>query len=250
MPLLKREGKRGKYSPMVIRDRLIALIYRIVALIIGISTLAVQINTNAVNNFWAGFGNYATIVTLFGSIIILSEIIANAIGMKEKRNTIAPGVVPFLFHGALTLLVSLAVAHPFYCYFVGVDYMKADTFVYSLLSFIIFPGVILLDWILFGEKGTVKWSYGMFPLFFPIFYFLFSLMRKLLVSGSTYSTLVFDPNTFLMSAHLPDAFSAGNGWAGVFISILSLFAVIVFIDFALILINNLFAQRYTRESSY
>ncbi len=124
---------------MVIRDRLIALIYRIVALIIGIATLAIQLNTNVPNNFWAGFGNYATIVTLFGSIIILSEIIANAIGMREKRNTIAPGVVPFLFHGALALLVSLAIIHPFYCYFVGVNYMKPDTFVYSLLSFIVFP---------------------------------------------------------------------------------------------------------------
>ena len=103
---------------MVIRDRLIALIYRIVALIVGIGTLAIQLNTNAVNNFWAGFGNYATIVTLFGTVIILSEIIANAIGIREKRNTIAPGVVPFLFHGALALLVSLAIIHPFYCYFV------------------------------------------------------------------------------------------------------------------------------------
>ncbi|MBR4274804.1 MAG: hypothetical protein IKQ34_02205 [Bacilli bacterium] len=235
---------------MVIRDRLIALIYHIVALIIGIATLAIQLNTNVPNNFWAGFGNYATIVTLFSSIIILSEIIANAIGMREKRNTIAPGVVPFLFHGALALSVSLAVIHPFYCYFVGVNYMKPDTFVYSLLSFIVFPAIVLLDWILFGEKGTVKWSYGMFPLFFPIFYFLFSVMRKNLVSGSTYSTLVFDQNTFLMSKHLPDVFSAGNGWAGVFISILSLFAIIVLVDFALILINNLFAKRYVRESNY
>ena len=235
---------------MVIRDRLIALIYRIVILALGVWTLTVQLTTNAVNNFWVGFGNYASIVTLFGCIIILSEIIANAIGMKEKRTTIAPGVVPFLFHGALTLLVSLAVIHPFYCYFVGVNYMKADTLLYSLLSFVFFPLAILLDWILFGEKGTVKWSYGMFPLFVPIFYYLFSLMRKLLVSGSTYSTLVFDPNTFIMSNHLPEAFSAGNGWAGVFISILSIFAVITFVDFALILINNLLARRYVHETGY
>jgi hypothetical protein len=247
---LKREGKRGKYSPMVIRDRLIALIYRIVALIIGIATLAIQLNTNVPNNFWAGFGNYATIVTLFSSIIILSEIIANAIGMREKRNTIAPGVVPFLFHGALALSVSLAVTHPFYCYFVGVDYMKADTLLYSLLSFIIFPLAILLDWILFGEKGTVKWSYGMFPLFVPIFYYLFSLMRKLLVSGSTYSTLVFDSNTFIMHKELPEAFSAGNGWAGVFISIFVIFGIITFVDFTLILINNLLARRYVHETGY
>lgn len=235
---------------MVIRDRLIALIYRIVILALGIWTLVVQLTTNAVNNFWMGFGSYASIVTLFGCIIILSEIIANAIGMKEKRTTIAPGVVPFLFHGALTLLVSLAAIHPFYCYFVGVEYMKMDTLLYSLLSFIFFPLAILLDWILFGEKGTVKWSYSMFPLFWPIFYFLFSLMRKFLISGSTYSTLVFDPNTFIMSNYLPDAFSAGNGWAGVFISIFSIFAIIVFVDFALIFINNLFAKRYVRESSY
>ena len=90
----------------------------------------------------------------------------------------------------------------------------------------------------------------MFPLFVPIFYYLFSLMRKLLVSGSTYSTLVFDPNTFIMSNHLPEAFSAGNGWAGVFISILSIFAVITFVDFALILINNLLARRYVHETGY
>ena len=235
---------------MVIRDRLIALVYRIVIFGLGLWTVVVQFATNAVNNFWGGFGNYATIVTIFALVIILAEIIANAIGMKEKRNTIAPGVVPFLFHGALVLLASLAVTHPFYCYFSMIDYMKADTFLYSFLSFIAFPLAIVLDWILFGEKGTVKWSYGMFPLFIPIFYFLFSLMRKLLVSGSTYSTLVFDPNTFLMSAQLPDAFSAGNGWAGVFISVLSLFAIIVFVDFALIFINNLFAKRYVHESNY
>ena len=235
---------------MVIRDRLIALIYRIVILGLGLWTLAVQLGTNAINNFWAGFGNYATIVTLFGVIIILSEVIANAVGMKEKRNTVAPGVVPFFFHGALVLLASLMVTHPFYCYFAGVDYMKVDTLLYSLLSFIAFPFAIFLDWILFGEKGTVKWSYGMFPLFIPIFFFLFSLMRKLLVSGSTYSTLVFDPNTFIMSSYLPDAFAAGNGWAGVFISILTLFGIIVLVDFAFILINNLLARRYTRESGY
>ena len=235
---------------MVIRDRLIALIYRIVILALGVWTLTVQLTTNAVNNFWVGFGNYASIVTLFGCVIILSEIIANAIGMREKRNTIAPGVVSFLFHGALVLLVSLAAIHPFYCYFVGADYMKADTFLYSLLSFILFPLAILLDWILFGEKGTVKWSYGMFPLFVPIFYYLFSLMRKLLVSGSTYSTLIFDSNTFIMSNYLPEAFSAGNGWAGVFISIFSIFAVITFVDYALILINNLLARRYIHETGY
>ena len=88
----------------------------------------------------------------------------------------------------------------------------------------------------------------MFPLFIPIFYYLFSLMRKLLVSGSTYSTLVFDSNTFIMSNDLPEVFSAGNGWAGVFISIFVIIGIITFVDFTLILINNLLARRYVHET--
>ena len=64
---------------MVIRDRLIALIYRIVILALGVWTLTVQLTNNAVNNFWVGFGNYASMAPLSFLCLLPPSILSTAI---------------------------------------------------------------------------------------------------------------------------------------------------------------------------
>lgn len=231
---------------MVIRNRLAALIYRSIISILGIVSTIVLISTNIENGFWNSFFAYPTIVTLLGTLVIISETIANAVGMKNNLNTLAPGVVPMIFHGGLTLEVSLCVLQIPYLMLFNKNFFEGST-VYILLAFIIFPGAYLLDWLLFGEKGTVRWSYGMFPIFFPVFHYILSLMTHFIMGSETYLNKIFDPETFKSLTHLPEVFVAGDGWAGVLISTLVALVVVVATDFLLILINNLLAGRYSKK---
>lgn len=232
---------------MVIRDRLAALIYRLLALALGIVTLVLSVSTNSTSSIWDGLANYSTLVTFLGVSVLLSEIIANLIGITKNRKTLAPGIIPFIFHAALVLEIGLAFIHPFYCHFMAIAYFDSKILIYVFLTYIIFPLVILLDWLLYGEKGTVRWSYGMFPLFFPIFYYLFSLMWNLILDPGTYSLQIFNPNTFLVSTNLPEFFKNGDGWAGVFISCAVILGVIAALDYLIIFTNNLLAGRYSKR---
>lgn len=235
---------------MVIRDRLLALIYRIFGFGFGMTTLWLNISANATDGFWSGFSSYSTIITLFGTIVFFTEIITNLIGIKKARNTLAPGIFPFIFHATLALEVSLAATHPFYCHFVSAAYFDLIKLPYVLLTYMFFPLVMLLDWILFGEKGTVRWSYGMFPLFIPVFYYLFSLMEYLVMGSTSFSIKTFDPETFLVATNLPETFKGGNGWAGVFLSCVILLGLNVVVDFLIIFINDLFVGKYFRKKGY
>lgn len=233
---------------MVIRNRLAALIYRSLISVLGIIATIIMINLNSSKGFWNSFFAYPTIITLLGTLIVISETIANAIGMKNNVNTLAPGVIPLLFHSGLALEVSLCTLHLLASIVYKTRFFDGSA-VYALLAFVVFPSAYVLDWLLFGEKGTVRWSYGMFPLFFPIFHYLLSFMTHFITGSERYITQIFDPESFIGLSHLPEVFEAADGWVGVLISTLTSLLAIFVIDYLLILLNNLLAGRYSKKIS-
>jgi len=231
---------------MVIRNRLAALIYRSIISILGIIAIIIGISANIENGFWNSFFAYPTIITLLGTLVIISETIANAIGMKNNINTLAPGVVPMIFHAALSLELSLCAIRIFTSALFGTGFFDGSI-INVLLAYIIFPGAYLLDWLLFGEKGTVRWSYGMFPLFIPVFHCILTLMTHYLTGSESYITAILNPELFNGAANLPDVLVAGDGWSGVVITTFIIWLMTLAMDYLLILINNFLAGRYFKQ---
>jgi hypothetical protein len=218
---------------MMIRNRLLSLLYRIAAFGIAVWT-CVLVGAENQSLFFGYFSVQSQLITTiaFGLLIIFNFIDLLRHGIHGVPAGIwMPVSLAFLCYSFVTGTVGNVYA------FFGLSYSLN-----VILVQIVVPILFLVDWILFEEKGTVKWWHAFYWMIFPSFYLAFIFIRPkiwpnteftLLGKTSLYPYDIIDPNA--------------HGWTQVLL--VSLAAVFAFFLVGLVLIffNNLMAGRFRRR---
>ncbi len=230
---------------MVIRNQVASLIYRILLLALGTATLAILGIQDSVISPFNTFRNYTSLLTLCSTILVLIEVIVNAISLKQGIHRMAAGVYPAITFVCLSLELGLMFGHSLYCFFTNASFFGTQMdLAYTLLSIVLFPIAYFFDWLCFGEKGTVKKLHLISVTSLPILYYLFSYLNHL-IRGEAYSyaTAVFDPKTFANNAIL----NGNDGWNGVVTACFSLLTIYVLSATLLLLLSSLLAGKIAHK---
>ncbi|MCH4210344.1 MAG: hypothetical protein LKF75_04250 [Bacilli bacterium] len=231
---------------MVIRKRYWAFVYRLIVLFFGFYAMTVLVKDGALDgNYWASFLTFETEVTLFSLLVVLAEVIANAIGLKMGNEGLAPGVWSPLFLCCLFYVLADTVTYfitapIFYGTFIRDGHVQLFA-----ISRIVYPLLLLFDYILFGEKGTVKWKHALYWMIFPFFYFWIVLATNYLWSHDWFAYPYFNIVNYASSA-IP-GIAANGGWGGVWIFSGILLIGFVILAYAMIFFNFLWAGAYKKR---
>lgn len=220
---------------MVIRNRLLALLYRCAAFAVMVYTLVILLDRN---NVWLSlcyFTNQSNIIltVLFGLLIVFT-----AIDLRHGIKGVPAGAfMPLSMAVLLYILVTGVVYNAVLVPFDGLGYSLP-----LIMAHIAAPILAILDWILFEEKGTVRWWHGFYWLVYPLFYCVFILLRPIiwpnalfLSSGGTSKY----PYFFLNADQI--------GWGMVFVWIGIMIVGFFALGELLILLNNLIAGKYRKR---
>ncbi len=233
---------------MVIRNRIISLIYRIIAAIIGIFTIIFIFYSDSANSFsWNPFRFLGTTITTFSTIVLILEVLINGISFRSSSKRIF-GIYGQMLYVAVGLETALALTQPVFYLFINggnisVPYFSADRIFTQLSLYIIFPFVVFFDWLLFSEKGNWKYHWIIYLLSIPLFYTAFSVLNHYIRTSTTFATAIFDNNTFLNYAILGGL----NGWVGVIIASMTTLAIYIAIGMGFVFLSNLLSGKYHRN---
>jgi hypothetical protein len=233
---------------MAIRNRFLAFFYRLILL--GIAGYAVYLlfSYRALPDEGSrGFYFFDCQTLLVAFAVILSEVIANGIGLGKKTNGIVPGVWSPIFLASLSFLLFESIAYPLVCLATGSSYFVYSNGSYAvmILSKIVVPFLLLLDYLLFGEKGTVKWKHPIFWSLYPLFYFAFILLVQQIFGQQFVIVSFFRASTFTSS----NALLAGNGgWNGVVLSSFAAWSGYIALAYLVVFLNFVFAGAYRKRT--
>lgn len=230
---------------MPIRNRLISLIYRIVVFGVAIYTLVLLFSFSYTETAPAqSLAFFGTEALILASVITGLEIIFNSVDLAKHG---VNGVSAYVWMPITLAMVSFvlgdalcyAVTTPFFGGFgVGSDLLR------SVMSHIVMPILVLVDYLLFDEKGTVKWTHPVYWLFYPVFYFAFAISSHFLFETDYYPYPFLNNTQFLDKG---DFMAANNGWNGVFLTLALLGLIFIAMGFLLVFLNNLLSGKYKRR---
>lgn len=232
---------------MAIKNKYLALIFRVLALGLGIFTCYILFTTDATaDNPARSFIYFSTEVALLGVGVLFAEVVTTIIGIAKGSQGLAPGIYEPLYLATIIYAVGgsllYAVLSPLFSY----NYFPDGKILYTVLGQIAFPGALFLDYLLFGEKGTVKWRHlGYFSLY-PAIYFGYVMVVHYVSEETFFPYPFLDANTFVndVSNH---AFSGNTGWNGVFLSTAIIFIGIIAFAALMIFLNNLYSGKYFKK---
>lgn len=232
---------------MLIRNRLISLIYRCIELGLGVFALiALVIADKTEASPIESFIYFGAQCLLFTVGIVLFEVIINAIDLaKHGMKGIAAYVYMPLTLSVLVFLTVDAVIYNIGAPFLG-GYGEGEGLVSVILNHIIMPIVFLFDYLLFSEKGTVKWRHALYWMIYPLVYF------AIIVSVHYFFNKNFYPYPFLnherfIEASNPEILSGNYGWNGVIVILSSIIVGFLFASFLVIFLNNALAMKYKKR---
>jgi hypothetical protein len=105
---------------------------------------------------------------------------------------------------------------------------------------------MLGDYLLFGEKGTVRWKHPVFWELYPLFYFAFSLLVNWIFQQPWWAVEFFYSGTF----HNSGDFLAGNGgWNGVVFCSMSAWLGYLLLAYIMVFLNNCYAGVYRKRKT-
>ncbi len=232
---------------MLVRNRLISLIYRIIELGLSIFTLAILIVVDKTeSNPIKSFVYYGAQCLLFVAAIVLIEVIANAIDLW--RNGIKG--IPSSANSSLTLAVLSYLLVDAFIYnlsapFLG-GYAEGEALISALCAHIFLPIVFALDYFFFLEKGTVRWSNALYWMIYPISYFIIVLSAHYFWNNNFYPYPFLNHERFVDPSS-PEILSGNLGWNGVLIVLGSIAIGFLFVSFLVVFLNNVFAGKYRRR---
>ncbi len=230
---------------MAIRNRIFAFIYRIILLGFAVAALVFLVLDEEENgNYFESVLYFDTEITLFAAAILTAEIIANGIGLSKGANGLAPGVWSPLSLASVALEATDLFAYPSSVALVGGAYFPSHAVTAIVFAHIVFPLLFISDWILFGEKGTVKWVTVLYWLIYPVLFFLFQLTRHSISGDATITCPIFDTSEFASNASVPSWFAGNGGWNGVVFSSFAMLGLFVSVSYLLLFFNNLMAGKY------
>jgi len=201
---------------MAVRNRFLAFFYRLFLLAIGGYALYLlyKYHTQDVNDWTRPFYYFDFQTLLVAFVVIFAEVIANAIGLPKKTNGVVPGVWSPILLASLSYVLFDIVVYATDVWAKGGHFFLGTSINFMLFSKIIFPALFLGDYLLFGEKGTVKWRHPIFWELYPLFYFAFSLLVNLVWGHGFWAVDFFNSGIFIASKSV---FAGNGGWNGVVI---------------------------------
>jgi hypothetical protein len=231
---------------MAIRNRFLAFFYRLALL--GVSGYALWILFAArkvAEEPTRGFYFFDCQTLLVAFLVILAEVIANGIGLGKKTNGIVPGVWSPVFLASLSFVLYESILYPITCLANGKPFFASVDPSVMLLSKIIVPLAMLGDYLLFGEKGTVKWKHPIFWSLYPLFYFAFFLLFSHIFDIQFEIVKFFVPSNFTNAGGL----LAGNGgWNGVVLSCIGAWLGYFLLAYLMVFLNFVYAGAYRKRT--
>ncbi len=230
---------------MVIHDRISAFIYRVILLAIALTTVVFMFI--AFTPAWPIFFSWNGLSTLAVFFIVLAEVIANAIGLPKRGKIIAPGVYSPIFMAALTMEISNVIAYATSSQIFFGFYFKEGKEIFIILSQIVLPIMFVLDYLFYGEKGTVKWNHALYWVVIPIFYFAYSYAAKMIYQMPSLPFPFTDCATYneMMTTFLANV---APEWAMPFINFSIFLVIYVGLSYLLIFFNNLLGNNYNSKN--
>lgn len=230
---------------MIIRNRLLSLLYRIVVLGFGIASVIMLLICYQTYGTWM-LGRFDILITVYTALLALTEVIINSIDLRKGIKGQPAGVHAPLLLAAVIYEVSDVIIYAVSRNFVSMPYLIEGSEVMTIFVHIILPALLLLDWMLFGEKGTVKWSHSLMILFFPILYSGFMFMVQTISENSSMSLMYVSAIIFQQGTSYPEWMKEANGMAGVAVILGVDFAVFIVVTYLSIFFSNLMAGKYAK----
>ena len=159
---------------MIVRNRLVALLYRIAAF--AVLTVAWYFYWGDFSSFWIAFSCFdvqigLAMIVMFGFVVLF-----NLIDMRHGIRGVA--AYPYLPLALPLMSFSMAAGIVYFAYSLPAGCAPHDFFGYLFHVLLILAP--LLEWILFDEKGTVRFSSGFTLMIIPIYYYVFGYFRTLI----------------------------------------------------------------------
>jgi hypothetical protein len=231
---------------MALRNRFLAFFYRLILLAVGVYATSLLFRFRMVGSeWWRGFYYFDCQTLLVATLVVLAEVIANAIGLGKKTNGIVPGVWSPLFLASLCFTLYDLFAYATISTSTNNGFFATNDLQIMLFSKIIFPVLFFGDYLLFGEKGTVRWKHPIFWSLYPLFYFAFSLLVNKVWSQGFFAVTFFDHTAFTAGGEI---LTGNGGWNGVVICSLVAWLCFFAVSYLLVFLNNVLAGAYRKRT--
>ena len=228
---------------MVIRNRLASLLYRALEVAIAIYTLVATFASPLKDIRPIAY--FSTEADLFVCIIVVLAFIFNLIDLiRHGTKGIAAYVyMPFTF-GSVVYLVGEAVGYwTLYPLVHGVPWADGMALA-SILSHLVLPLVIFLGWLLFDEKGTIRWKHNLYIFVFPLFYVVYSELAHYIFQDNFFPYEIMKPSFY---SGFSSFLSGNGGWNGSFTVMTGVLLAFLLISAGLTLLSNVLAGKYRRN---
>lgn len=227
---------------MVIRNRLASLIYRALEAAIAIYAL-VAVFTSPLKDT-RPFNYFSTEADIYVLVIVFLAFVFNLIDLiRHGQNGLAAYVyMPLTNAGVTYLLVDALGYWILYPTIHGVPWADGMGMA-AIVSHLVLPVVVFLGWLLFDEKGTVKYHHALYFLAFPLFYIIYSEVAHILFQDNFFPYSLMRPSFYSES---PSFLSGNGGWNGVVVTMVLILLAFYLVGLSLIFFSNLLAGKYKR----
>ncbi len=159
---------------MIVRNRVVALVYRIAAFALLMTSF--QFYWVGFPSFWAALSCFdvqigIVMISLFGFVTVF-----NLIDLRHGIRGMA--ACPYMPIGLPLMAFSMIAGIVYFAYSIPTGSAPTGFFPSIFHVFLILAP--LIEWLLFDEKGTVRYSTGFTFMIYPIFYYVFGYFRTLI----------------------------------------------------------------------
>jgi len=227
---------------MVIRNRLASLLYRALEVALAIYTLVATFASPLRDVRPIAY--FSTEADIFVCIIVILAFVFNLIDLiRHGIHGIAAYVYMPLTFAGVVYLVSEAIGYwTLYPLVHGVPWADGMALA-TLLSHLALPLVIFLGWLLFDEKGTVRWRHNLYYLVFPLFYIVYSELAHYIFQDNFFPYEIMKPSFY---TGFPSFLSGNGGWNGSITVMSGILLAFLLISLTLTLLSNILAGKYRR----
>lgn len=229
---------------MVIRNRLLSLIYRAIESGLAIFTLVITFQSPLKNS--RPFAYFSTEVTVFACIVFLLAFIFNLIDLiRHGISGIAAYVYMPITLATIVYLLTNGISYWILFPLIHGEPWAEGMGLATVMTSAVLPLLALLGWLLFDEKGTVKWRHGFYYVVYPFFYCIYSELAHYIFQDDFFAYAFMRPDFYFFQ---PEILSGNGGNNGVIISTVLFLLAFEAVSFLLIFLSNLLAGKYRRAS--
>ena len=159
---------------MIVRNRVIALIFRIAAFALLVTSI--QLYWPEYPSFWCAMSCFDFQVGMSLTIMFGFVIVFNLIDLRFGMRGMAAG--PYMPLALPLMSFSIVAGVMYFSY--SIPTASAPVGIFPSIFHSLMIVLPLLEWLLFDEKGTVRRSTGFTIMIYPLFYYVFGYFRTLI----------------------------------------------------------------------